>query len=82
MKAITPFRLGVFGGICCVGGLAWFLVWFHSAKQLIQFNIDVVAPFAPRLLAIFGFWLVVASLIWAAIVGIRRRRSRVREGRF
>ena len=75
MKVVTPRRLGLFGALCCGSGLAWFAIWFHSVGRLYQFNVDIAAPVAPRLLAMLGFWLVVSSLVWAVAVW-RRRRNR------
>jgi hypothetical protein len=78
MKAVTPFRLGMLGVFCCVGGVVWVAVWSYLAHRNDPpgWIIDISTPVAPQRLAALGAMLVVASLVWGVASWIGRRAAR------
>jgi hypothetical protein len=79
VRIVTPLRLGIFGGLSLAAGLAWFAIWYRSVYSAMQWNVDVRAPYALRLIVIVSFWVVVASVVWAAAIWLRRRGTKARS---
>jgi hypothetical protein len=77
MKNVTPLRLGVFGAVWFVGGLGWFAFWMVYVRppDLPGFSNDVEVPTLPRVIALLGFLVVVAALVWA----VRLRNGKARS---
>jgi hypothetical protein len=81
MKNVTPLRLGVFGTVWCLGGFAWivFCVAYVRIPDSPAITIDQDAPMLPRVLVLLGVLMILASLAWAVVAQIQRRRTRWRE---
>jgi hypothetical protein len=67
MRLISPLRLGVAGAICSIVGLTWYASWYHSARDMIQINVDARAPVACIRISATGFLIVAGSFAWAMI---------------
>jgi hypothetical protein len=78
MKNVTPLRLGVFGAVWFVGGLAWFAHWeaFVRAPDWPMIGEPWDAPMLPRMISLLGFLIVIAALVWAIAVRLRSGRAR------
>ena len=79
MKIVTPLRLGICGGLSLTAGLIWLAIWYRSAYSAMQWNVDVRAPYSLRLIVIVSFWVVVASVVWAATIWLRCRKTKARS---
>jgi hypothetical protein len=78
MKNVTPLRLGVFGAVWLVGGIAWFAYW-EAFLRPPDWPMPVEpweAPMLPRMISLVGVLIVIAALGWAIAVRFRSRRAR------
>jgi len=78
MKNVTPLRLGVFGAVWFVGGLAWFVFCFNHGRipNSPAITIDQYAPVLPRLILLLGLLMLICSGIWAIAAWFRNKRGR------